>query len=75
VYAQREFRHLVIAKQTPARQRRLEELQGTGRIWLAGMYVTDVDDHESALLSAIRVAESLAPASPTLARLRAALRP
>lgn len=75
VYAERNFQHLVVDRDTPALQRGLEELQGTGRVWLAGMYVTDVDDHESAVLSAIRVAEGLAPASPTLARLRAVLPP
>jgi uncharacterized protein len=75
VYARKDFQHLVVNAGTPTRQRRLEELQGNGRVWLAGMYVTDVDDHESALLSAMRVAEGLAPASPTLGKLRAALAP
>jgi hypothetical protein len=37
------------------------------------MYVTDVDDHESALVSAIRVATALCPGSPTLAQLNAAV--
>jgi predicted NAD/FAD-binding protein len=74
VHARRDFQHLVVTPQSADLQRRLEELQGSARVWLAGMYVTDVDDHESALLSAIRVATALAPASPTLARLRAATR-
>jgi predicted NAD/FAD-binding protein len=75
VYADRRFRHLAVSPRTPERQRRLDQLQGAGRVWLAGMYVTDVDDHESALLSAMRVAQGLAPASPTLGQLRAALLP
>jgi predicted NAD/FAD-binding protein len=75
VQARRAFRHLVVTPRHPDIQRRLEALQGAAGVWLAGMYVTDVDDHESALLSAIRVATALAPRSPTLARLRAAMPP
>jgi predicted NAD/FAD-binding protein len=75
VHARRDFRHLVVTPQHADLQRRLEEHQGQSGVWLAGMYVTDVDDHESALLSALRVATALAPRSPTLQRLRAATPP
>jgi predicted NAD/FAD-binding protein len=71
VHARRDFRHLVVTPEHEALQRRLEEHQGQSGVWLAGMYVTDVDDHESALSSALRIASALAPQSPTLARLRA----
>jgi predicted NAD/FAD-binding protein len=72
VHTRKQFRHLVVTAGHPDLQRRLAGLQGTAGIWLAGMYTTDVDDHESALLSAVRVAEALAPRSPALSRLRAA---
>lgn len=70
VHARVTFRHLVATPQQPAWQRRLEEAQGKGRLWLAGMYTTDVDDHESALLSAMRIARALAPGSPSLRALQ-----
>jgi predicted NAD/FAD-binding protein len=75
VHARRSFRHLVVTLEHAALQRRLDEHQGQSGVWLAGMYVTDIDDHESALLSALRVATALAPRSPTLHRLRAAMPP
>jgi hypothetical protein len=37
---------------------------------LAGLYTADADSHESAILSAVAVAERLAPDSLRLARLR-----
>jgi predicted NAD/FAD-binding protein len=52
-------------------QRALNALQGDAGVWLAGNYMHDVDNHESAVVSAIRVAERLAPAAPRLATLRA----
>jgi uncharacterized protein len=74
VHARFAYRHLIVTPEQPSWQARLERLQGQHRtqhgIWLAGMYATDVDDHESALLSAVRVAEALAPGSPSLRRLR-----
>jgi predicted NAD/FAD-binding protein len=53
------FQHLVVTSESPALQRRIAELQGKAGIYLAGMYTTDVDDHESALLSAMNVARLL----------------
>jgi predicted NAD/FAD-binding protein len=52
-------------------QRALGALQGQDGLWLAGMYMHDVDSHESALMSAVNVAERLDPAAPRLAMLRA----
>ncbi len=50
-------------------------LQGAAGVWAVGMYVTDVDNHESALASALPVARALAPRSPALARIARGLRP
>ena len=69
VHARRDFQHLVVGRQQAVLQRRLEEGQGLARVWLAGMYTTDVDDHESALLSAVGIARRLAPDSPGLRQL------
>ena len=50
-------------------QRNLLRGQGQDRLWLAGMYMHDVDCHESAILSAVNVARQLAPRSARLAQL------
>jgi hypothetical protein len=71
VHARKDFQHLVVSRQHAVLQRRLEEGQGLARVWLAGMYTTDVDDHESALVSAVRIARLLAPDSPSLRQLGA----
>lgn len=55
------YRHISMTPAHRARQARLAELQGTAGIWAAGMYTAGVDNHESALRSALRVAERLAP--------------
>jgi predicted NAD/FAD-binding protein len=69
VYARQAFRHLLVTKDSRAMQRRISELQGRGGLWVAGMYAVDVDNHESALTSAVVVARALAPESPALRRL------
>jgi predicted NAD/FAD-binding protein len=50
-------------------QRSLAALQGNNNLWLAGLYTHDIDSHESAILSAVKVAERLDPRSPRLKRL------
>lgn len=47
----------------------LEAVQGHNHLWLAGMYTQDVDLHESAIRSAVRVAQALAPSAPRLRQL------
>lgn len=47
----------------------LETVQGHNHLWLAGMYTQDVDLHESAIRSAVRVAQGLAPDAPRLHQL------
>ncbi|MCO4774153.1 MAG: FAD-dependent oxidoreductase, partial [Deltaproteobacteria bacterium] len=66
---EQSFEHLVVSPATPALQRLIAEHQGDGGIYLAGMYVTDVDTHNSAVGSAVAVASHLAPGSPNLVRL------
>ena len=50
-------------------QKQLIGRQGQGRVWLAGLYLHDVDCHESAILSAVRVAQKLAPGAARLRKL------
>jgi hypothetical protein len=50
-------------------QSELVAQQGALGVWLTGMYCVDVDNHESALLSALVPARALAPESPNLRRL------
>ncbi|MGZ5764500.1 MAG: FAD-dependent oxidoreductase [Usitatibacter sp.] len=69
VYVRRTFRHLLVGKDNRDLQRRLAALQGRDRLWTVGMYNVDVDNHESALTSAVVMARALAPDSPTLRRL------
>jgi predicted NAD/FAD-binding protein len=51
-------------------QQKLARLQGLNNLWLAGMYTHDIDSHESAILSAVKIAERLSPQSSNLNRLR-----
>jgi predicted NAD/FAD-binding protein len=50
-------------------QKQLAGRQGQNRVWLAGMYMHDVDCHESAILSAVQVAQKLAPHAARLEQL------
>jgi hypothetical protein len=56
-----------------ALQRRIAALQGAAGLWVTGMYAVDVDNHESALLSALVPARALAPRAQNLARLLGAV--
>lgn len=47
-------------------QRELQLHQGEGNLWLAGLYMHDIDCHESALVSAMNVAQRLDPTSGNL---------
>ncbi len=47
----------------------LQRYQGQHNLWLAGMYMHDVDCHESAVMSGVKVAQRLAPDSPRLRQL------
>ena len=47
----------------------LETVQGHNHLWLAGMYTQDADVHESAVRSAVHIAQRLAPNTPRLRQL------
>jgi predicted NAD/FAD-binding protein len=71
LYAVAHYEHGMITPDYFDAQRRLRELQGQHGLWLAGLYTHDVDSHESAIRSAVAVAQRLAPDSPRLKRLLA----
>jgi len=73
LYGQRRFHHLLMSPDNARLQRRIAALQGTSGLWMVGMYAADVDNHESALLSAMVPAQALARRSPNLRRLLAAV--
>jgi uncharacterized protein len=50
-------------------QRRLAAMRGDRGVWLAGLYTDDADSHESAVHSAVAVAQELAPGTGRLTRL------
>jgi predicted NAD/FAD-binding protein len=64
------WRHLEMTPEVAKVQASVERDQGVGQIWLTGLYTTDIDSHESAVRSALRVIEALAPDSTLLAQLR-----
>lgn len=70
LYRRLVYRHARVTPDYFAAQRALEPHQGRAGLWLAGMYTQGVDCHESALHSAIRVADRLAPESARLRQLR-----
>jgi uncharacterized protein len=69
LYATARYRHGKITVDYFDAQARLAQRQGEHGLWLAGLYTDDVDSHESAVHSAVRVAQALAPASARLALL------
>jgi predicted NAD/FAD-binding protein len=68
LYGRRSFHHLMMSPDNAILQRRIAALQGTAGLWVAGMYAVDVDNHESALLSALAPVHALAPRAPNLGR-------
>lgn len=69
------FHHLVVTNASPGLQRAIAAEQGRSGLFLAGMYTTDVDNHESALCSAVGIAKVIAPNSPNLGRLAQLVEP
>lgn len=70
LYAIEHFQH---QKVTPAffkAQKELKAVQGLHNLWFAGHHTHDIDSHESALVSAILIAQKLAPQSQRLAALQ-----
>lgn len=50
-------------------QKGIESLQGNNNLWLAGLYTNDIDSHESAIVSGIKIAQTLASNSERLKKL------
>ncbi len=75
LYARRSFHHVVMRPENAVQQRRIAALQGAAGLWVTGMYAVDVDNHESALLSALAPAIALAPRAENLGRLLGAVAP
>ena len=73
LYARKSFHHLLMTPENALRQRHIAALQGAAGLWVTGMYAVDVDNHESALLSALVPVNALAPESRNLARLLGAV--
>ncbi len=71
LYATATYEHGKITVDYFDAQRRLKALQGQHGLWLAGLYADDADSHESAIRSAVTVAQRLAPESPRLKHLLA----
>jgi hypothetical protein len=71
LYAMHQFRHPKLTKPYYDVQSSLENgWQGYKGVWYAGMYTQGLDDHETAITSAMRIAERLAPDSARLAILK-----
>ena len=73
ILLERRFKHPLISRSTIKAARALRPLQGRKGLYLSGHYTTGMDLQESALYSAMKVAEALAPGSRTLASLKTRL--
>jgi uncharacterized protein len=69
----RRFKHPLINRSMIRAARSLRPRQGQGGLYFSGQYTTGFDSQESAVYSAIKVAESLAPRSRTLVSLKTRL--
>jgi uncharacterized protein len=74
IILERRFQHPLIDPRMIAAARALGAHQGHGGLWFSGAYTTGSDLQETALYSAMKVAEQLAPASRNLAALQARAR-
>ena len=73
ILLERRFKHPLITRSTIKAARALRPLQGRKGLYFSGQYTTGMDLQESALYSAMQVAEALAPGSRTLASLETRL--
>jgi uncharacterized protein len=71
---ERTFKHPLISRGAIAAARALGPLQGRHGLYFSGAYTTGADLQETAIYSAMKVAEALAPASRTLTSLRSRMR-
>ena len=73
ILLERRFKHPLISRSTIKAARALRPHQGRKGLYFSGHYTTGMDLQESALYSAMKVAEVLAPGSRTLASLNTRL--
>jgi uncharacterized protein len=73
ILLERRFKHPLITRSAIKAARALRPLQGRKGLYFSGQYTTGMDLQESALYSAMQVAEALAPGSRTLASLKTRL--
>ena len=66
LYALREYYHPKVDIAYFQVQKALEFVQGNHNIWLGGLYTYGVDSHDSAIISAVRIAKRLDPDSSRL---------
>ncbi|MBZ0302228.1 MAG: FAD-dependent oxidoreductase [Anaerolineae bacterium] len=66
LYTLVRYRHVKINLNYYRAQKNLIALQGHQQLWLAGLYMHDIDCHESAVVSAIHIAQKLDPHSVNL---------
>lgn len=71
ILLERRFQHPLIGPKAIAAARALRPLQGRDGLHFSGAYTTGADLQETAVSSAVEVAEAIAPASRRLASLRA----
>ena len=69
LYATTTFWHPKVDAAYFRAQKQLASVQGRERLWFAGVYTNDVDSHESAIRSGVRIAQHLAPHSARLRQL------
>ncbi|HEY0715838.1 MAG TPA: FAD-dependent oxidoreductase, partial [Polyangia bacterium] len=74
ILLERRFKHPLITPATVRAARGLGEWQGRNGIYFGGQHTTGTDMQDSALFSAMKVAEALAPKSPALSAFQARLR-
>ncbi len=73
ILLERRFKHPLISRSTIEAARALHQVQGRDGLYFSGQYTTGFDSQESAVYSAMRVTESLAPRSRTLTSLKTLL--
>ncbi len=73
ILLERRFKHPHISRSTLQAARALRPLQGRHGLYFSGQFTTGFDSQESAIYSAMKVGESLAPRSKTLASLKTLL--
>lgn len=59
IVAEQEYWHAHVTPDTVSAQQRLAAVQGKDGLWFAGSWTHDVDAHESAVVSAVRISERL----------------